>query len=118
MLEGESAPDDEESSWTEILVVFFLGSNVRSGGRTRFCCLSFDWFGVAVIVVAITCIEAEKCWVTKYLAATSHTRNLTSTMSTTYSLYRRQPTTDHAHDKYRRETQQLKEMFPDWPTEG
>jgi len=56
-LDGESA--DAESSWTEILVVFRLGSNVRSGGRTRFCCVSFGWLEVAAVVVAITCREVE-----------------------------------------------------------
>lgn len=59
MLEGESAPVEGESSWTEIFVVFFFGSNVKSGGRTRFCCLSFGRFGVAAVVVAITCREVE-----------------------------------------------------------
>lgn len=39
-------------------------------------------------------------------------------MSTTYSSYRRQPTTDQAHDKYRQKAQQLKELFPAWSTEG
>jgi len=39
-------------------------------------------------------------------------------MSTTYSSYRRQPTTDQVHDKYRQKTQQLKELFPTWSAEG
>ena len=61
--------------------------------------------------------------VAEYLPATpppslSHTLTSTTTMSTTYSSYRRQPTTDQAHDKYRQKAQQLKEFFPDWATEG
>lgn len=39
-------------------------------------------------------------------------------MSTTYSSYRRQPTTDQAHDKYRQGSQQLKDIYPDWAVEG
>ena len=59
MLDGESAAVGAESSWAEIFVVIRFESNVRSGGRTRFCCLSFDWLGVAAVVVAITCSEEE-----------------------------------------------------------
>ena len=58
-LDGESTAVDAESSWAEILVVIRFGSNVRSGGRTRFCCLSFGWLDVAAVVVAITCSEVE-----------------------------------------------------------
>jgi hypothetical protein len=58
-LDGESAAVDAESSWTEILVVIRFGSIVRSGGRTRFCCLSFGWLSVAAVVVAIVCSEVE-----------------------------------------------------------
>jgi len=39
-------------------------------------------------------------------------------MSTAYSSYRRQPTNDQAHDKYRQKAQQLKELFPTWTVEG
>jgi len=59
MLDGEFAAVEAESSWTEILVVIRLASSVRSGGRTRFCCLSFGWLGVAAVVVAITCSGVE-----------------------------------------------------------
>ena len=40
-LDGESVAVDAESSWTETLGVFRFRSSVRSGGRTRFCCLAF-----------------------------------------------------------------------------
>jgi len=121
-LDGESAATDAESSWTEILVVIRFESNARSGGRTHFCCLSFGWLGVAAVVVTITCSEVEVV-VTKYLSATlppslSHNLTSTTTMSTTYSSYRRQPTTDQAHDKYRQKAQHLKELFPTWTVEG
>lgn len=59
VLDGESAAVDAESSWIEILVGFRFESSVRSGGRTRFCCLSFGWLGVAAVVVAISCSEVE-----------------------------------------------------------
>jgi hypothetical protein len=122
-LDGESAAVGAESSWTEILVVFRFGSNARSGGRTRFCCLSVGWLGVAAVVVAITCSEVEvvgyQIFVRHSLPPSlSHNLTSTTTMSTTYSSYRRQPTTDQAHDKYRQKAQQLKELFPNWPVEG
>jgi hypothetical protein len=56
-LDGESAAVDAESSW--ILAVFRFGSNARPGGRTRLCCLSFGWLGVAAVVVVITCSGVE-----------------------------------------------------------
>jgi len=59
VLDGESAAVDAESSWTEILAGIRFGSNVRSGGRIRFCCLAFGWLGVAAVVVAISCSEVE-----------------------------------------------------------
>lgn len=59
MLDGESVAVDVESSWTEILVVIRFGSNVRSGGRTRLCCLPFGWLDVGAVVVAITCSEVK-----------------------------------------------------------
>ena len=73
-LDGESAATDAESSWTEILVVIRFGSNARSGGRTRFCCLSFGWLGVAAVVVAITCSEVE---VVGYQIFVRHSPSLT-----------------------------------------
>ena len=120
VLDGESVAVDAESSWIERLPGFRLESNVRPGGRTRFCCLSFGWLGVAAVVVAITCSEVEvvdQIFV-RHPASRSHNLTLTTTMSTTYSSYRRQPTTDQVHDKYRQKTQQLKELFPTWSTEG
>ena len=83
-LDGESAATDAESSWTEILVVIRFGSNARSGGRTRFCCLSFGWLGVAAVVVAITCSEVE---VVGYQIFVRHSPSLTLS----------QPDIDHNH---------------------
>lgn len=121
MLDGESAVD-AESSWTEILVGFRFGSNVRPGGRTRFCCLSFGRLGVAAVVVAIARSEVEvvgyQIFARHLPPSFSHNLKSTTTMSTTYSSYRRQPTTDQVHDKYRQKVQHLKELFPTWQTEG
>lgn len=61
VLDGESVAVDAESSWTERLGGFRFRSSVRSGGRTRLCCLSLSWFGVAAVVVAITRSEVVVC---------------------------------------------------------
>ena len=115
-LDGESA----ESSWIEILVGFRFGSNVRSGGRIRLCCLSFGWLGVAAVVVAITCsgVEVVGCQIFVRHSASPLSHNLTSTTTMSFSSYRRQPATDQAHDKYREKAQSLREAFPSWRTEG